>query len=114
MESSLHIFVYSIWSGELRVYEGDMHLIRPSWRSQMLGENLEPRVGIFKNAVKRFECSTNPGVVHNKIVWLPERDDDKARQILIAYEETQIAKLQEKIQNHQAKINTLKEGPIYG
>ena len=61
-----------------------------------------------------IQCAKDPEVVYNKILWLPDRDDDKARQILIEYEESQICKLQDKIQNHQAKINTLKEGAIYG
>lgn len=60
---------------------------------------------------KRFLCSKEPRVVYNAVVWLPERDDDLARNILIKYEENVIALLQEKIDNHYVKMSILLEDP---
>ena len=45
---------------------------------------------------KSFMCSIRPGVVCNSVVWLDERDDEKAKIILINYEEFQISILREK------------------
>ena len=99
-------FLYSTWSGLFRVYEGRVVMSAYN-KNNILFEQEAPARNVI-------QCAKDPEVVYNKILWLPERDDDKARQILIEYEEFQICKLQDKIQNHQAKINILKEGIING
>jgi len=93
-------FLYSLWSGKFRVFEGDI-------RESGIGGHC----GLFGSRIKRFLCSKEPRVVYNAVVWLTERDDNLARSILVKYEENAIALLQEKIENHYTKISILQEDP---
>ena len=52
----------------------------------------------------------SPLLVHNAIVWLEERYDVLATVILVEYQEQQISKLKEKIENHKNKIQILSGG----
>jgi len=88
--------LYSLWSGELKSYTGKI---------EQVGKR--PTDGLFTNKIKRFGCSINPGEVSNAVVWLPIKDDEKAKNILIEYENNQILKLNEKIENHRHKIRLL-------
>ena len=87
--------LYSLWSGQLRVYEGDVH---ERWRAD----------GTFVTTTRNFACSVEPEIVHNAVVWLPEQNESLAKQILIQYHEKEISKLKEKIDNHLNKILILK------
>ena len=91
-------YLYSLWSGRLVVHPGHVHK-----------GYLNDDVGRFQSKNKSFGCSIHPGVMYNSVVWLEERNDDRAKDILIEYEETQITALQEKIDNHLHKIKILKE-----
>lgn len=91
------VYLYSLWSGMLKVYEGDIY--SSPWAGQ----------GSFLSDGKRKGCSLEPKKVHNAMVWIPERDDQLARVILIQYEEMEIKKLQDKIENHLNRINILKD-----
>ena len=90
-------YLYSIWNGRLMVYEGTIH------------EIVNSSASVFGNKIKRFTCASKPGVVYNAVVWHETPDDNKARELLIEYEETAIVLLYEKIESHNAKIKLLKE-----
>ncbi len=89
------VYLYSLWNGRLMVYEGDIY------------EDVRGG-GTFVSKTKRFGCSLDREVVYNAIVWLEEHDEQLAKHILIEYEINQIARLQEKIDNHLHKIRILK------
>ncbi len=91
-------FLYSVWSGELRVREGKVVIGNPF---------RETYTFISKDAVS-VTCSNHPGEVYNAMVWLEERDDQKAKELLIDYYQNKIDDLKEVIQGHQNKINLLK------
>ena len=80
-------FMYSLWSGQLLVYEGEV----------VKTVSMDDDLGRFDGKTKSFMCSIRPGVVCNSVVWLDERDDEKAKIILINYEEFQISILREKL-----------------
>ena len=58
--------------------------------------------------VKSLNCSDREGEICCKLVWLYERDIRRAADILIEYEESQIAKLQFQIENHKRLITFMK------
>lgn len=93
-------YIYSMWSGELEVYNGKVETKRPD----------KPNMGVFVGEGKIFTCSNDPSQVYNAVVWLPERDDELAKSYLIDYEECQIAILSRKIRHHQDKIKRIKRG----
>jgi hypothetical protein len=93
-----HAYLYSCWSGHLIVYEGIVYE----------GHSGSNQTGQFKTKTKRFLCAYEPEVVHNSVVWLGGRNDDLAKKILTEYEEKSIKELQDKIKNHQSKIEMLK------
>jgi hypothetical protein len=97
-----HCFIYSPWRDRVAMYEGFVRSIGRRDDS-----------AYFVNRTKRLSCARAAGEVYNSMVWLTERDDDRARKLLITHEEVQIGLIQKRIDNHRAKINTLKEGPIY-
>lgn len=90
-------YVYSLWTGQLKVEEGDVY-------NSIYDERLASF--ITKNK-KKYQCALNPGIIYNGIVWLLERDDNLARQIMIDYEEGMILKLEDKISNHRHKITMM-------
>lgn len=94
-------YVYSMWSGRLVMYRGTAYT--------SIHEGL---ANFITESGKRLQCSVEPNVVYNAIVWLVERDDEFAKRILIDYEEKQISKLQEKIDNHRHKIRLIEEGVL--
>lgn len=59
---------------------------------------------------KRLGIANAPADVYNAMVWFIYRDDDRAATILIEYQKQQIAKLQERIDNHKHKIDILSKG----
>lgn len=59
--------------------------------------------------MKKLCCSGVEGEICNKSVWLTESNPAKAAEILIRYEEEQIAKLRFQINNHEDLITSLKE-----
>lgn len=103
MDNKITGWIYSLWSGVFRTYEGYIQASIP-----------HSDQGRFITANRSFQCSIHHGVVFNAVVWLSERDDDLARELLVTNELHNIDKLREKIENHQSKINILKEGPVHG
>lgn len=92
-----HAYIYSMWSGILRVYEGSVRSL-PT-RTVFVGN---------KPGGKDLHCSDTFGEVYNAVVWFPFRDDDLAKNTLIRYELDAIAKLKEKIDAHINKISLIK------
>ena len=91
-------YVYSLWSGRFLCKECEIDLNKPS----ILDGSLTARYN-----GKRLGVANAPGVVYNAIVWLEERDDIRAADILIIHQKEQMAKLEERINNHKNKIDML-------
>ena len=94
------VYFYSSWGGTIRIYKCVV---------------IEPESRIFhpENSTKTLLGACLPGEVYNMSVWLEARDDERARQILIDYEEKALAKLEARIKAHKAKIKSLKKVKPY-
>lgn len=108
MSDNRHGFVYSLWTGKLTVMEGTFRPQRGNgfgpWRRTCYFEsNAEHKI---------LECSSTPGEVYNAMVWFKERNDEKAKRVLIDYQIKQIVKLEEKIAKHKQKIKLIQEGLV--
>jgi hypothetical protein len=92
-------FLYSVWSGQLKVYEGDVY-----------DAEYQTKQGRFyaPSIKKGFQCGLQAGEVFNAVVWLAEENKELALQMLISNEELSMAILQEKMDNHINKIRILK------
>lgn len=104
-------YLYNLWNGKLKEMKGEVfHRDKYSDGQYIFPEDNYFRV-IDENGrrIKTLCCSSMPEVIYNKGVWLEKSDPEKAAQILIEYEETQIAKLKLKIENHESIIETLKK-----
>lgn len=105
-------YLYSPWNGKLREYTGEVHH-RDKYYSTP-GGYIIPEYTCFLvkdeggRTIKKLECAFNEGELHNKVVWLKERDMSRAAGILIEYEEAQISKLRLQIENHECLIESLK------
>ena len=99
-----NVYLYSRYRGRFDVYEG---CVRPSNYGR--GRYYQ---FIFKRNGKdsTLQCSGEAGVVHHSVLWLPERDDTKAREIFIKHEEDAIQALREKIEHHEWNIKLIKDG----
>lgn len=103
-------YLYTPWNGTLRELKGEVYH-QDEHRS---GYYIVPEKNYFKvidahgKVVKKLQCAAHEGEIHNKVVWLRDRDARKAADILIAYEENQIAKLRFQIENHERMIDTLR------
>ena len=106
-------FLYSPWNGTLREFAGEIYH-RDEYRTEF-GRLIIPEHTHFivkderGRTVKKFDCAADEGYIHNKTVWLQERDKRKAADILIEYEETLISKLRLQIKNHERLIASLKD-----
>ena len=98
-------YVYSLWTGRFSCKKATIKQYPDDSRNRGLS------YARFADGTC-IEVNISPLLVHNAIVWLEERDDAIAAEILVKYQEQQIAKLQEKILNHKNKIQTLKGGII--
>jgi hypothetical protein len=94
-------YVYSLWSGRLLIKEAV--IIKYQEPSRHVGLSRAK----FSDG-KYVVVNEEPSQIYNGIVWLPEQSDDIAVEMLIEYQNMQIAKLKEKIGNHEYKIETLK------
>lgn len=103
-------YLYSVWNGKLKEYKGTITYFAE------LRENIyiQPERTFFEIfdargiIVKKYQCASKEGEIHNKVVWLYESNRRKAAEILIEYEKQQIAKLQMQIENHKELIELLK------
>ena len=66
------VYLYSLWNKKFACYEGE---VKPSSR----------RGGgsYFVSDTKQLVCASEPGVVYNGMVWLPEKDNNKAIDLLV-------------------------------
>lgn len=97
LESVKNGYLYSMWNGIFTVYEGYLHSSIPRQHPHFKCKNLRKGLGV----------AHKEGEIYNAMVWLYDRNDDKARKILLDYEETLIRELQARIENHQVKIDLL-------
>lgn len=88
-------YLYSMWNGRLVVYQGKV-------------------VGSFKNGQARFhsfkkahQCSLHEAELFNAVVWFKERNDQKAKDILIDYEQRMIRNAELKIFRHRGTIQMI-------
>jgi hypothetical protein len=98
------VYLYSRYRGRFDVYQGD---VRPSSYNHGKGNAQFTYIRNGKEA--RLQCDPAPGVVHHSVLWLPERDDNFAREIFIKHEEDAIQELRDKIEHHKWNIKQIKE-----
>lgn len=92
------VYLYSRYRGRFDVYEGEL---RPSnYGRGRYYQFLYKRNG--KDAT--LQCSGEAGEVHHSVLWLPERDDIKARDLFIEHERLAILVLKDKIEHHEWNI----------
>ncbi len=98
-------YLYSKWQGRFEVQEG-----------YVMASNYSHWIGRFVikqgHKEKNLQCPLEPGEVYNAVLWLSERDDEKARQLFIEREESIIADLKRKIERHERSIQILKEAVL--
>ena len=94
-------YLYSIKTGKLVVYEGFVTPTIWDLRLRFLGKK------------KRLLVPLEPGEVCDSSLWLSERDDAKARKLLIRNEERHLLELYKQVANHQDKIKTLEGVEIH-
>lgn len=105
-------YLYNLWNGKLKEYRGAV--LHKDEINRGFGKAILPEVNYFMvhdehgKVVKKLCCSGVEGEIHNKGVWLTESDKSKAAEILIRYEEDQIAKLKFAIKNHEELIESLR------
>lgn len=95
-------YMYSMWGGKLDSYEGYLMMSARPGRARFYKIANDTIAGSLM-------CSNKPGVIVNSVVWLKERDDKKAAELLIQYERTQIEQCKMRIRHHEAKIKMLEE-----
>lgn len=95
-----NVYLYSRYSGRTEVYQG---YIRPFNR-------YGARFTYEKHGKDAYlQCPFESGVVRHGVVWLPERDDQKAKELFIEHEIQAICDLEEKIERRKWNIKRLKE-----
>lgn len=94
-------FLYSTWSGVLKVTTGKVLQVK---RFESIGTFCS------ENDEKIVTCHLEPEKIYNAMVWLPERNDEKAINCIMKYHEKEIEKLKNKIENHLNKMVTVKGG----
>lgn len=98
MNDERKCYFYKFTNGKLKVKEG--HISRCSLHACK-----------FQYGKKYHEwnrCHPESGEIMNGGLWLPERDDEKARDILIEYYESCIKDLEDRISSHREKIDILR------
>lgn len=63
---------------------------------------------VIYNKRRMSSQRTEPGIVVYGTMWLPKRDDERAKEIFIEYEESRIAYEEEKLEKHKARVDILK------
>ena len=113
-------YLYSLWKSEkLMRFEGKIEeCINDKGYSYRLGRNeYSNPYGLFKEKEKpvrsrshnSYECSLEEGVVWNNMLWLSQRDDKKAAEIFIKYQQELLEELMKRVKAYQRKIDMLKE-----
>lgn len=106
-------YLYNLWNGKLKEYRGKV--LHKEKCEDVYGRYISPEVNYFMvydehdRVVKKLCCSGVEGEICNKGLWLSESNKSKAAEILIQYEEEQIAKLKFQIENHEELIESLRK-----
>ena len=106
-------YLYNLWNGKLKEYRGEV--LHKEKYEDSYGRYISPEVNYFmvhdehNRIVKKLCCSAVEGEICNKGLWLSESNKSKAAEILIQYEEEQIAKLKFQIENHEELIESLRK-----
>ena len=106
-------YLYNLWNGKLKEYRGEV--LHKKKYEDSYGRYISPEVNYFmvhdedNRIVKKLCCSAVEGEICNKGLWLSESNKSKAAEILIQYEEEQIAKLKFQIENHEELIESLRK-----
>ena len=94
-------FHYKLFNGRLSMKEGRIARDRSChWR--------EVKFIYGDGWCEWYKCNDEAGKMLNGGLWLPERDDEKARKLLLEYYEKTLADLQKKIASNEEKIRILK------
>ena len=91
------IYLYSLWR---RHFISSECILKPSANKEFV------YVKDTRNN-SSYRVSSSPETVYNGMIWLEEQDDKYAAELLIAYQNQQIAKLETRIDNHKSIIETL-------
>lgn len=95
-------FLYTLWNGQLKIREG---IVVESRRCSK-------REAIFRHGSRYCDwtrCSPEPRALVHAHLWLPERDDALARELLIEYYTENIKRLEKQIEGYQANIKILQD-----
>lgn len=87
-------YLYIYRRGEFKMMEGTVYVYEGNhyWARFYVGEH------------KFYQCSPKSGALENCCVWFEKRDDDKARDIFIQYEEKKITRLKKDIERREDAI----------
>lgn len=92
-------YLYMNYRGSIRVYKGisDDHVL--------------PLYNVFypTTGKKHFVCSRNRATVYNRMAWLTIRDDELARNLLMAAEELTREAVRKKVQQHTLTLKKLQK-----
>lgn len=108
-------YLYSLWKDDkLRVYEGYVYKTSDVYSFEREHE-FHVRCFFMIDGVissrekKNYNCGEEEGEIYNKVLWLKEPDEQRAKGIFIEYERRQIEQLEEKIEKHRKLIKLLEE-----
>lgn len=94
-------WLYELWRGQFKVRKGVIRRTQPYGRREAIF-----RYGTLDSDWVR--CSAEPGKMMQAKLWLPERDDIKARNLLIKYYEGKIEKVETQIEGYRDNIRILR------
>ena len=97
-------FIYSVYGGSFRCYKGFII----ATESFFTGKS--KKHARFRNTKTGLWCSEKAGEIFNGVVWFPEKDDEKAKELLIKDLNKKVEILNKKIENLNDLIMILKDG----
>ena len=87
-------YLYSWRNGIFKVQQGQLFLRESVFHSGRF----------YVNERRFYQCNAKSGVLANRVVWLPERDDEKVRDMYIQHEEKRIVQLKKAIDQCRTNI----------
>lgn len=113
MKHRVEGFLYSIKRNKLTIREGYIE-IPDTWDgvTDDVGHFYykDPTSCVLKygEGVDWSTCSLKPGYPYNDLLWLGERNDDRARVMFILREKVRIEELKESIHKYEQKIEMIR------
>jgi len=101
------VYLYSLWGSKVKVYEGSLTI-----RSTDKHHLNEYAIFHANDVCKTLQCGVKPFIVFNGFVWMEERNDELGKKALIDYEDMQIRRAYEKIENHLMRIQIIKSSEL--